>query len=192
MTTRVLALRHAMSTDRTRENLYGMRIEADGTAVAADGHVLAFYRPAQAIADGDGALEAPIFLPPDAVARAWKDRAADPEVDVPETLRNGHVRIAFRSGSFDAPKMDTTYPEWRQIVQRLDESVPAETSGFSIGISAHVLEKIAKIRNEWNRPERCRVAPLLFRFLDEMSGFSASCRSDDGEELRILAMPCRL
>ena len=177
---------HCASTDATRHNLNSLHIAADGSTVAADGNVLAHVTPAN---DGIPVTVTPFTIDREALkalqSEQRKKKTPDADLDIEATNNNCHARICSAGITTEIPKMEATYPAWEQITN-------PRPGAHTVGISLHVLEQMVATARQFSATKKGEFCGLKFEFPeDEFAPIRAS-RMDDGDEIEILAMPCRV
>ena len=207
---RHFAVRHAASQDETRYNINGVRIEADGTTIATNGHWLCKVELEHAdpkewptMPDGavpsDAPLE-PFTLPLDTVAKLVKALPkreprtmpilANAALDVDATNANGAARFyATDLESMDrieGRKIGNDYPDWRMVM-------PKEAPEVTFGISLVLLEGLCKAVREFSPDKKSSdTLPLKFELgKDEFCPIKITAEHDGGTLTAVL-MPMRL
>lgn len=196
---RTLSPLHCASADSTRYQINSLRIEADGTTIATNGHIMAVVTPGKPL-EGSEQLE-PFTLEADHLKTLNKEQrkrnTPEATIDLEATNENGHCRIETPgSGAVEIPKLQCEYPDWRQVQ-------PSEPPHYSVRISLHVLESMiatarqftdtkkgnggafgtagAKSIVQFDFQEDCELKPIVVTTEDKTSG----------DTLKVVMMPCR-
>lgn len=186
---RTLSPLHCASADATRYSINSLHIEADGTTIATDGHLMAVVTPASPL-EGSSQLE-PFTLEADHLKALNKEQrkknAPDATIDLEATNANGHCRIEIPgAGAVEIPKLAFDYPDWRQV----QTSEPPE---FSVCISLIVLEQMIATARQFTDTTKGKTAVMRFDFPkeSELKPFTATHEHPDGDTLKVTMMPCR-
>ena len=198
---RTLSPLHCASSDETRFNINTLHVEADGTTIATDGHIMAVVTPGSIDKEEWPQEVRPFTLEADHLKNLNKEQrkrnAPEATIDIKATNANGHCRIdTAGSGAVEIPKLDCTYPNWQQVV-------PSDPAHYSVRISLHVLESMiatarqftdtkkghggtfgtsgAKSIVQFDFQEDCELKPIVVTTEDKTSG----------DTLKVVMMPCR-
>ena len=197
---RTLSPLHCASSDSTRFNINSLHIEADGTTVATDGHIMAVVTPGAMGEIGSEQLK-PLQLDADALKALNKEQrkknAPEATIDLESTNANGHCRIETAgSGAVEIPKLDCNYPNWQQVV-------PTEPTHYSVRISLHVLESMIATARQFTdtkkghggtlgQDSKRSIVQFDFQEDSELKPIVVTTEDrDTGDTLKVVMMPCR-
>ncbi len=197
------------SDDDMRFNLGGVYVGPEGQTVATNGHYLGVVSacplPAEEFPSGSGYYpsDEPLkgFIMPKqaaaAIAKALPKRSTVPilsaaAIDVAHTNVNGEIRVHAVGPGRDMPgasHYDKILGEFPDYTQVLPKGEPAAT----IGLNVDYLEKICRTM------KRCGVTggvklEIMARdgLPDDCSPVRISAKNDQGQEITVVLMPCRL
>lgn len=197
---RTLAPIHCASKDSSRFNINSLHVEADGTTVATDGHIMAVVTPASPL-EGVNQLE-PFTLEAEHLKNLNKDQrkknAPGNWIDTQATNTNGHCRLETISGAgaVEIPKLDCTYPAWKQVL-------PTDPTHYTVRISLHVLEAMIATARQFTDTKKGHGGTLGMDAKRSIVRFDfqedSECKPivvttedrDSGDTLKVVMMPCR-
>ena len=194
---RTLSPLHCASSDATRFNINSLHVEADGTTIATDGHILAVVTPSSPL-EGSSKLK-PFTLEADHLKALNKEQrkrtAPEATIDLEATNANGHCRIETPgAGAVEIPKLDCTYPDWKQVL-------PTDPTHYSVRISLHVLESMIATARQFTDTKKGHGGGLngsksivQFDFQEESECKPIVVTTEDrdtGDTLKVVMMPCR-
>ena len=202
---RTLSPLHCASSDSTRFNINSLRVEADGTTIATNGHLMAVVTPGKPL-EGSEQLE-PFTLEADHLKNLNKDQrkknAPDNWIDTQATNANGHCRLETISGAgaVEIPKLQCEYPNWKQIQ-------PTGEPHYSVRISLHVLEQMIATARQFTDTKKgqggtfgTEASKSIMQFDFRSDGLGGATHmhpivvtTEDkvsGDSLYVAMMPCR-
>lgn len=210
---RHFAVRHAAQKDSTRHNLNGVRVEADGTTVATDGHWLCrvelstesdegLHRKTETSEPSGAALEPftmllagvdrLVKLLPKKVKNGQPNETVAAYLDVDATNANRVARlvtvheVGATPEGFETEKIEGDYVNWHQVM-------PDKAPEVTFGLSLVLLEGLCKAVREF-APDKSRNETLNLKFEvnDDVHSPVKVTAEHDGGTLTAVLMPMRI
>ena len=195
---RTLSPLHCASSDSTRFNINSLHVEANGTTIATDGHILAVVTPGTPLEIGDELT--PFTLEADHLKALNKEQrkrtAPEATIALESTNANGHCRIETAgSGAVEIPKLDCTYPDWKQVL-------PTDPTHYTVRISLHVLESMIATARQFTDTKKGQGGAfgtagaksiVQFDFQEDSDCKPIVVTTEDrdtGDTLKVVMMPC--